>query len=99
MAIKLKRETILGMRGQTHLLLNITKEFKLQNIETIRRWLRANKPNGPLTSKAALAIISLALNVPEINLIEEFIYEIDTKRTHGIEPSQSGQNGKRNCMY
>jgi hypothetical protein len=98
MANRLKKETILGMRGQTLLLLNITKEFKLQNIETIRRWLRTNKPNGPLTSKAALAIISQALNVPEINLIEEFIYEIDTKRNYCNVPSQSGQNSQRNRL-
>jgi hypothetical protein len=87
MAKRLRIETIRGMRGQTQLFVKITEEFELQNIETIRRWLRENKPNGPLTAKAALVLISTALNVPEIKLLEDIEYEANTERNRSTQPS------------
>jgi len=80
MAKRLRIETIRGMRGQTQLFVQITDEFGLANIETIRRWLRENKPNGPLTAKAALGLISTALYVPEVKLLEDFEYEANAQR-------------------
>jgi hypothetical protein len=97
MAKRLRIETIRGMRGQTRLFVKITEEFGMQNIETVRRWMRTNKPNGPLTSTAALEIISQALNVPETNLLEDFDYETYTKRVCSVEAPLSGQNCQRNC--
>lgn len=79
MAKRLKIETIRSMRGQTQLFVKLAQENDLQNIETVRRWLRMNKPNGPLTSKSALGIISLALNVTETRLLEDFDYETNNK--------------------
>ena len=69
MIVRLKRETIKSMSGQIPLFKEIMEDFNLESIETVRRWLRENKPNGPLTSKAALNIISKGLSVPEEYLI------------------------------
>ena len=90
MAIRLTQSTIRSMRGQTDLFAEITEEFGLNNLETIRRWMRANKANGPLTSKSALRIISRKLNVPEKYLFESFENEINLKRSSSAEPVGSG---------
>jgi hypothetical protein len=87
MAKRLKIETIRSMRGQTQLFIKLAQENDLQNIETVRRWIRVNKPNGPLTSKSALSIISVALNVPETRLLENFDYETNVKRIESLNPS------------
>lgn len=90
MAIRLTKQAILSMRGQTSLFVEITNEYGLQNLETIRRWMRANKPNGPLTSKTALNMISIALNVPEENLLENVEHGTNAKRINSVEPACSG---------
>jgi len=90
MAIRLTEQTILNMRGQTALFVKITDEFGLNSLETIRRWMRANKPNGPLTSKTSLNIISKALNVPEHLLLETISHELNPKRSISAESALSG---------
>jgi len=87
MAKRLKIETIRSMRGQTQLFVQIAQENGLQNIETVRRWLRMNKPNGPLTCKSTLGIISIALNVPETSLLEDFDHETYNKRAGSPKPT------------
>jgi hypothetical protein len=90
MGIKLTSAAIRSMRGQTDLFHEITDEFGLNNIETIRRWMRVNKVNGPLTSKSALSIISRKLNVPEENLLETFYHETNCKGSKSAEPVSTG---------
>ncbi len=86
MAKRLTAQTILNMRGNTSLFIDLANEYELSNIPTIRRWLRENKKNGPLTTKGALAIISKAINVPEAKLLEEVNNEVDKKRVPDHEP-------------
>ena len=90
MAIRLKLQTLKNMRGNTSLFLKLADEFNLSNIPTVRRWMRENKPNGPLTSKAALTIISDAINVSEAKLVEEVNNETNSKRVPDTTPALSG---------
>jgi len=78
------------MRGNTALFVDLANEFQLSNIPTVRRWIRENKINGPLTSKASLSLISKALNVPELNLLEEVKNETNSKRRTDPYPAISG---------
>jgi len=78
MAKRLKPETLKSMRGQTPLFLQLVEDFGLESLETVRRWMRANKPNGPLTSEAALRIVSKALDLPAELLTEEI--ELEDRR-------------------
>jgi len=71
MAIRLNQKAVMNVKGNTKVLVNIAEEFGLNNISTVRRWLRDNKVNGPLTTKAALKIISLSTGVPEGLLTED----------------------------
>lgn len=70
MSVKLKPETIRSLRGQVPLFEMLKSELNIRHIDTIRRWLRENKENGPLTTKGALGVISKGLKVPEKYLIE-----------------------------
>ncbi|MFH1118217.1 MAG: hypothetical protein V1775_00230 [Bacteroidota bacterium] len=95
--MRLKLETLRNMTGQTHLFLKLAKEFNLNNIETVRRWMRVNKNNGPLTAKSSLIIISIALNMPEELLTEEVTNEIISKRISDPCLAESGYDGKADC--
>jgi hypothetical protein len=78
------------MRGQTDLFLQLTSEFNKSSLETIRRWMRANELNGPLTTKAALSIISISLNVPEHELLESIENENFNKGRVSADPAGKG---------
>lgn len=87
MAIRLKPAVILSLKGQTAVLVELAEEYGLNNIESIRRWMRKNKSNGPLTTKAALKIISRRLMIPEADLTEETKHETDSKGINDLEPA------------
>lgn len=40
-------------------------------IRCVNRWIKRNRPNGQLTSKASLEILKKWLNVPERDLLQE----------------------------
>ena len=87
MAIRLTTSTLNSMRGNTALLREIAIENDLNTLETVRRWMRQNKGNGPLTSISSLRLISEAINVPESKLMEESKNETDCKRMSSPEPA------------
>jgi len=93
MAIRLTTQTLANMRGNTPLFVSIVKENELNTVETVRRWMRQNKLNGPLTSIANLALISNALNVPIKYLTESLTDETNRKRKPDPYPAITGQDG------
>lgn len=70
MSVRLKPETVRSLRGQLPLFELLKSELNIKHTDTIRRWLRENSFNGPLTTKGALDVISKGLKVPEKYLIE-----------------------------
>lgn len=90
MAVRLKNSTIRSMRGQTDLYQELISEFNKSSLETIRRWMRANEVNGPLTTKAALNIISISLNVSEHELLESIENENFYQRRVSADPAGKG---------
>ena len=90
MAFRLKESAIKAMRGQTELFYLICEEFKKNNIETVRRWVRQNEINGPLTTRAALELISDALNVPINRLLHFVDDETNSKRNESAHPFEHG---------
>lgn len=75
MSKRLTEKTIRAMRGQTELFIRIMDARGVKNIETIRRWVRQNEPDGPLTAIGTLSLISEATNVNLKNLTEDVITE------------------------
>ena len=63
-------------------------DFQITNMETIRRWIRANRPNGQLTSKSALKILAVGLNIAEKELLEEFEQEPDIRNTARVDSNE-----------
>jgi len=90
MAIRLKTSTLANMKGNSLLLGRLTRDNELNTVETIRRWMRQNKVNGPLTSIANLKIISDAINVSEAKLVEEVNNETNSKRVPDPDTALSG---------
>lgn len=72
MAKKIKQIHISNLRYRTDIKKRLMIDFRINNIESIRRWIRANRPNGPLTSKSSLKILAIGLSVSEKELLEEF---------------------------
>jgi len=68
----LKKETIKNLYGQTALFRMLMDECNVVNMETIRRWIRANKPNGPLTAITTLEIIAEITKIPLELLTEQY---------------------------
>lgn len=94
MGIQLKASVIKNMIGHTDLFQTLAKELGRGNIETVRRWMRANKPNGPLTTKAALCLISESLDMPFDLLTEENNHGTINQRVSDSDPSIEGHECK-----
>jgi len=90
MAIRLTTSTLNSMRGNTSLFTKIAVENDLNTIETVRRWMRENRNNGPLTSVANIRIISEAINVTESKIVEEVSNETNCKRMPDFVPIGPG---------
>lgn len=89
MAIQLKETTLKNLKGQTDIYVSLAEEFGLNDIASIRRWLRLNKPNGPLTTKAALTIIAEGTGIPADLLTEESNNENYSRGVEDSEPACS----------
>ena len=90
MATRLTPSTLLNMRGNTPLFIALAYENKIDTLETVRRWMRQNKPNGPLTSMGNLFLISSVLNVPIEYLTESKENETIREGVPDSSPVSSG---------
>jgi len=80
MPIILKSEVVDQVQSRRDIKILIAEEYGLSptmGVRTVNRWLRQNRGNSPLTTKAALRIIAKHLFISEKNLTDE---TIDPKR-------------------
>ena len=98
MPIFLTSETISKLRERTDIKRKIVEEFGLEpehGLRTVNRWLKQNKPNNPLTCKAALLIISKWLCMSEKSLINE--KESNQKGSDDPQSHERGSTCKAGC--
>lgn len=70
MAYKLKPNIVRSIKGQTCFYHDIMREFGLTTIFSVRRWLKENRPNGPLTTTIAVEILAETLDLPIEMILE-----------------------------
>jgi hypothetical protein len=69
--MKINQSIVDKLQGEWQLRANIALKLN-KTPNSIERWLRENKIDGPLTKLTALTCISQVLSVPVANLVETF---------------------------
>lgn len=99
MAKKLSTEALVKLKLRKDIKLILVNEFGLDpvwGIESVRRWMRQNKPNSPLTTKASLRILTKELNMPEGKILIDH-ENTDKIRERGSDCIMSGLVLQTDC--